>query len=225
MSERSAVVILALLVGCATPPPADEPAETDAAPPAAENAPDGPRLAVLLFGFFNSEDPAGFSPEPIAYASVDLGEAHGRIVERVAGYRFRTPPRLLDGNETKTALSGSRLSRDEARDRLLASVEVLDAAANEQPSTLARAQALVSPALLPEWDDSDLVLSVVALETRLRDGTPRGLRSVLGCFWFTGDGAYAGTLLTPYDFTSLDTDGFVDLVVESCDPFRPRPAP
>jgi hypothetical protein len=177
-----------------------------------------PRVALLLYGFFNSDDPGKFAPQPIEYVEVDLDQAHERLIPRLGQSGFRRAVRPLSQAETKELSTQSSVPRPEARQRLRAALDVLDAMANEAPAPAETLRELRSPVVFPGWGPADRVLVVVGLETPLRDGTDRGLRSLVGCFWFGGDGRSLTFVPAPYDFRLFDTVELVQLVGDRCDP-------
>ena len=167
------------------------------------------KLAVLMFGFFNSENRTAFDPKPIRYAVVNLKEAHGALVERAQGLRSEQPIKVLSWSET-----GSLFEAPASDDvgptyaRLRKTLDVLDFVVQQRKLPKQDLVQLRLPISLPRgWGAEDRILMIVGLETGRRPD-PKGLTSVLGCFWFDGTGSYVAFAAVPYDFTNFGTGEF-----------------
>lgn len=197
---RSVALVALLAMSCAStdrqgsePPPATAPL----------------KLAVLMFGFFNSENRAAFDPKPIRYAVVNLKEAHGALVEGARGLRAEQPIKVLSWSET-----GSLFEPPASDDvgptyaRLRKALDVLDFVVQQGKLPKQELAQLRVPVSLPQgWNAGDRILMIVGLETGRRPN-PQGLTSVLGCFWFDGAGSYVAFAAVPYDFTNFGTGDF-----------------
>src|SRR5262245_51794142 len=123
MAKRARLLALALLTGCFGRTPE---AAVSEPPPELR-----PRVAVLLYGFFNSEVSDRFAPERIDYVDVDLEQVHERLMPRIGQSGFRRAVRPLTYAETTELWSRSTVPSREASRRVRAALEVLDAVANE----------------------------------------------------------------------------------------------
>ena len=206
MQRRRVLAAALIAVSCAS----SEPPGTRAPAP-----PEKRKVAILMHGFFNSEDQSRFDPRPIRYAYVDLEAVHRTISDEAYSQPWRSPVRVLSWEETTSLLeaSDSRV----VRSRLGAALEAMDRAAQEGGvPPVDDLLELEAPVLLPDgWAASDRVLTVVGLETVYRRD-PRGVVLVLVWFWFSGDESYLGFLPAAYDFATNDTDRFAALAADRC---------
>ena len=56
---------------------------------------------MILAGFYNNEDPKAFSPAPIQYASVNLGEVQKQLLRYAATYEWSRPTTVITADETR----------------------------------------------------------------------------------------------------------------------------
>jgi hypothetical protein len=168
------------------------------------------QVAVLLYGFFNSETRERFDPKPIRYVSVNLEDAHRAIAEKARALPWPTPVQVLSWQATEPLLE-SRYSGRGVNDTLRAALDVLDGVAKRRTLPEQQLVRLRAPARLPAgWGAEDRVLVIVGLEIA---GQPNAaaVTSVLGCFWFAGDGSYMAFVAAPYDSTYFATSDVVSI--------------
>ena len=176
------------------------------------------KLVVLLYGFFESDDARQFAPERARQGYVDLQQAHDAIVGRARSLDWAEPFRVLSWAESVALVdreySEAELGLLELRRR--DALEVLDAAAQIRGASREEPTGLKAP-FLPssEWRTDDRVLAVLGLET-LRRPDPKAVTSVVGCFWFSGDGAYRDLRVSAYQPTRLGTLEFAAAASDAC---------
>lgn len=176
------------------------------------------KLAVLLYGFFESDNARQFAPERARRGYVDLQKAHDAIVGRARSLDWAEPFRVLSWAESVALVdreySEAELGLLEVRRR--DALEVLDAAAQIRGASREEPTGLKAP-FLPsgEWRADDRVLAVLGLET-LRRPDPKAVTSVVGCFWFSGDGAYRDLRVSAYHPTQLGTLEFAAAASDAC---------
>ena len=185
----------------------------------APNVDGSPRkLVVLLYGFFESDNARKFAPQRARQGYVDLQEAHDAIVARARSLDWSEPFRVLSWAESVALVdreySEAELGLLEVRRR--DALEVLDSAAQRRGARREKPAGLKAPFLPPrEWQADDRVLAILGLET-VRRPDPKAVTSVLGCFWFSGDGTYRDLLVTAYNPSRLGTVEFAAAVSDAC---------
>jgi hypothetical protein len=167
------------------------------------------RFYIVLAGFFNSEAPEGFAPEPIAYPVVDLNSVYEYLRKLARQYPPTSACETLSAEKAEAFQKAQLKSKDREAilDRVDAILRVMDEVNQEDAAAAEHVRALRAP--FPASDllrPDDLMLFVVGLESPRRHGDPHVLSAVLGTFWFHGDGANVGSLIKPYNFARLDTD-------------------
>jgi hypothetical protein len=186
---------------------------------------DSPRkVVILMYGFFNSESRERFAPEPITYAFLSLREAHDSIAADAKMLAWSGSVHVLSWAESGAMMDAyAAADREVVRSRLLEALVALDEAVQLREVPVKKAVNLKAPFIAPlGWGADDRVLVVVGLET-VRRPNPRGITSVLGCFWFSGEGSYLGVLVPAYDFTALRTSDLAATVTGKC--FQVSPGP
>ena len=180
------------------------------------------RLAIVLFGFFNNEDPHSFNPSPIGYVSVNRETVYRALARKANAVAWSSPIRVLSWAELNVLYDREFPDADRAlaTSRLQKALEVLHGVAMNEVSVLEKEKKLEAP-LPPSagLNADDRILFVVGLETCTPGGDPHLLRSVLGCFWFSGDGPYLAGAIQQYDFSHFGTKDMVALVAK-CFPKR-----
>ena len=121
-------------------------------------------------------------------------EAHAELA--AAARRLDdAPSSVLSWSETDEI--ADRVSSSEEMDllgrRIQSALSVLDTYSRDAEGARSREKQLQA-AFPPSagWGTSDRIMEVLGLETGGRRSRSRGLTSVLGCFWFSGDGSYLG---------------------------------
>jgi len=180
------------------------------------------RLAIVLFGFFNNENPRSFEPKLIVYATMDPETVHRALAREAEAFAWSRPIRALSWSEMNALYDRDYPEKDRevATERLQAVLEVLRGMAMNEVSALDKEKKLQAP--LPPSTGlvaDDRILLVIGLETCTPGGDPHLLRSVLGCFWFSGDGPYLAGAIQPYDFAHFGEKEMVALTAK-CFPKR-----
>ena len=102
------------------------------------------------------------------------------------------------------------------RTRLEKALAVLDTIVQSGKLPVDEAIKLKAPYIpLQGWGEPDRVLTIVGLEA-VRRANPKGLSSVLGCFWFAGEASYVRMFAVPYDFGNFGTADLADSVARNC---------
>jgi hypothetical protein len=173
---------------------------------------------VLLYGFFESDDAREFAPERSRQGYVDLRQAHDAIVAKARSLDQTEPFRVLSWAESVALVdreySEAELGLLEVRRRDV--LEALDAAAQRRGPPRKEPAGLKAPFLPPaEWRSDDRVLAVLGLQT-LRRPDPKAVTSLVGCFWFSGDGTYRDLDVRAYRPARLGTQEFAAAVFDAC---------
>ncbi len=149
--------------------------------------------------------------------TVDPYGAHGQIARKAEAFPWSRPIRVLSWSEMDVLYDRDHADGEaeivDARTRAV--LEVLRGVAMNEASALEKEKKLQAP-FPPSagLNADDRILFVLGLETCTPGGDPHLLRSVLGCFWFSGNGPYLAGAIQQYDFTHFGTKDMVSLVAK-----------
>jgi hypothetical protein len=177
-----------------------------------------PKLIILIYGFFKSEDSEKFDPKRLRYGLLDLREAHDAIVEKARSLDWLGSIHVLSWAESIAVVDRpfSEAERVLLRNRRSDALDVLDSAVHARQVPVEKAVKLKAPFIRSEaWRAEDRILAIVGLET-VRRPDRRAPTAFLGCFWFSGEASYLDLLVAPYDATEFGTAELAATVSNRC---------